>query len=78
MRPTADLAELNRTLSVLFDTDDVVEIRAFKNRHCTISGYYDNFDKLAKDAAKINRVTGSVYVTLNRINPDLLARRKPL
>ena len=37
---------------------------------------YSDFDKLEKDAAKVNRQAGGVYVTLNRINPELLARRE--
>jgi hypothetical protein len=75
-RPSPDPAEIRRVLDVLFESGDVVEIRAFrKDRRCTISGYYNDFDKLVNDAEKINRLAGGVYVTLNRINPDLLARR---
>jgi hypothetical protein len=72
--PKGDSQEIIRALDVLFERDDVVELRAFKSRG-TISGYYDDHDVLAKDAARINQRAGTVYVTLNRINPDLLARR---
>ena len=73
--PKANVSEIRRALDVLFQTGNVVELRAFKSRRCTISGYYDNFDKLASDAAKVNRVAGGVYITLNQIDPALLARR---
>lgn len=75
VRMQPDENEIRRALDVLFAPGDVVEVRAFPNRRNTISGYYNDFDKLAKDAAKINMQAGGVYVTLNRINPDLLARR---
>jgi len=73
--PNADPQAIRQGLAVLFEPGDVVELRAFRNRRCTISGYYDDHDKLATDAAKVNRTSGTVYVTLNRIVPDLLARR---
>ena len=75
VKPTTDLAEICRAINVYFEPGDVVEIRAFKNRRCTISGYYDDFDRLAEDVVRISRLVGGVYVTLNRINRDLLARR---
>jgi hypothetical protein len=71
----ADLGEIRRTLDVLFAPGDVVEMRAFKDRRCTISGYYSDFERLAQDAARYNGRVGAIYVTLNRLNPDLLARR---
>jgi len=71
----ADGEEIRRTLGILFEPGDVVEIRAFKSSRCTISGYYDDFDKLTKDAVRVNQIAGTVYVTLNRIKPALLARR---
>ena len=73
--PQADLDQIRQSLDVLFELGDVVELRAFKNRRCTISGYYDDFDRLARDAAKVNRSCGGVYVTLNQIDNNLLARR---
>lgn len=71
----ADADEIRRTLATLFEPSDVVEIRAFKNQRCTLSGYYDDPEKLAEDAVRVNQIAGAVYVTLNRIKPALLARR---
>jgi len=75
-KPTADKLEIARALNVLFDSGDVIEIRAFKGRRCTISGYYNDFGKLSADAARINRQAGAVYITLNQIDRALLARRQ--
>lgn len=75
-KPEPSVDEIRRALDVLFEPSDVVELRAFKNRRCTVSGYYDDFDRLATDAQRLNRQCGGVYVTLNSVQPDLLARRK--
>jgi hypothetical protein len=74
-KPAADAAMIRQTLGVLFEPGDVVELRAFKSKRCTISGYYNDQAKLVVDAAMVNRVAGTVYVTLNRIDPSLLVRR---
>ena len=71
----ADPEEIRRALGILFEPGDVVEIRAFKSSRCTLSGYDDDFDTLTKDAVRVNQIAGTVYVTLNRIKPALLARR---
>ena len=39
-----------------------------------LSGYFDDLDKLALAAANISGRGPAVYVTLNPVNPDLLAR----
>lgn len=45
-------------------------------RSGTASGYYDDLDKLAHDATAIDSHAPGLYVTLNRVNPACLARRK--
>jgi len=72
---SADRAEIRRALDLLYEPGDVVELRAIRPNKKIISGYYDDLDKLADDAVRINRMVGSVYVIPNRINPALLARR---
>jgi hypothetical protein len=66
---------IRRTLAVLFEPGDVIELRAMKHRRCTYSGYYDDRDALVKDALALNKLCGNVYVTLNGVQPSLLARR---
>ncbi len=71
-----DPMEISRGLDVLFDHGDVIELRAFKgNRRCTVSGYFDDFDLLASAAVNVSHTAGGVYVVLNEIKPELLARR---
>jgi hypothetical protein len=71
----ADAGEIARTLRVLFQAGDVVEMRVPKTEHeGTVSGYFDNFAALAKALARPNGQYPALYVTLNRVNRSLLAR----
>lgn len=58
--------------------NQVIELRGLHvptSRTGIASGYYDDHQKLAADAAKLDREkAGGVYVTLNEIDPALLAR----
>lgn len=74
----SDAAEIRRALAVLFRPDQVVELRALHvdgRRKNTASGYFADHDALAKAAVRLDGRSGGVYVTLNEINPALLARR---
>src|SRR5215208_3057138 len=64
---------LLRTLEVLFQPGAVVELRAFRGRD-TVSGYYDDHAALAREARKLDERDYAVYVTLNEVDPALLAR----
>ena len=67
-----------RAAQTLFELSQVVELRAiFKNGRVD-SGYFDNFELLAKAAVKLDErpeVSG-IYLTLNPVNPDCLHRAK--
>jgi hypothetical protein len=65
--------EILHTMEILFRPSAVVELRAFKGRE-TVSGYYDDHELLAYEAAKLDDRGYSVYVTLNEVDPALLAR----
>lgn len=69
------IAEIKQALSVLFRPGDVIEVRALNTPQGTISGYFNDFDLLAKAAAGLSGKVPAVYVTLNPVNPALLARR---
>lgn len=75
LRDVADgaIGEIHQTIRTLFGTGDVVEIRAFKDR-TTVSGYFDDFEELTKQAAKLDGQDFAVYVTLNPVKGALLAR----
>lgn len=76
--PRHDRAEILRACQALFAPGQVAELRALDavtrewRRLHTVSGYFDDWDKLA-DAALGIQARG-VYVTLNPVNPALLAR----
>jgi len=65
-----------QALAALFPAGGVVEVRALADRF-THSGYFDDLAKCAEAAAALDadpEVRG-IYVTLNEVNPALLARR---
>jgi hypothetical protein len=60
-------------VGTLFEPSAVVELRAFSGR-CTVSGYFDDHEALVKQAHKLDEQGYAVYVTLNEVDPALLAR----
>jgi hypothetical protein len=66
-------SHIREALDVLFEPDHVAELRAFKGKR-TASGYFDDHDALAREAERLDKERYQVYVTLNEVNPDLLAR----
>lgn len=76
MRVVADHAEIQRGISLLFDSNDVVEVRIPKTRAGVVSGYFNDhrllpnaiYDADAKYRAAV------VYYLLNRVDPALLGR----
>lgn len=66
-------AEILRAVEVLSEPGGVVELRAIKSG-ATAAGYFDNFDALGKEAAKLDEQGFTVYVTANPVNPALLSR----
>ncbi len=70
----SDIAEIRRALAVLFSPGDVIELRALDVGGKTHAGYFNDFDALTGAAAKLSGLAAGVYVVLNKINPDLLAR----
>jgi hypothetical protein len=71
-----DPKEIRDALSLLFSEDDVVELRALGDGGVH-SGYFNDFDALAKKANAMDafRDIAGIYVTLNEVNPALLSRR---
>lgn len=68
------MKEIKRALGVLFEPGDVVELRAIGVQGRIHAGYYNDMGKLATDAARITNIADGVYIVLNEINKDLLAR----
>ena len=65
---------IREALGLIFDPGQIVEVRALNGP--TLTGYFDDLDRLAIEAAKIDRASRheGVYVTANPVHPDLLAR----
>src|SRR5712691_1376390 len=68
--------EIRRGLKLLFRHGDVVELRVPKTpRDGTISGYFNGSEALIKCAIELDRrIIPAQYVTLNELDPALLAR----
>jgi len=75
MEPEID--QIKRSLSVLFEPGDTVEMRCVGDR--TINGFYRDHDKLEEDACQLNgkgfNSPQNVYVCLIPVHPELYARR---
>lgn len=68
--------EIKRTLSLIQQYSPIFEIRIPKaNKYkVTYSGYYNDINKAAQDVLKYNNKVPAIYITLNNIQPALLAR----
>ncbi len=76
-KPRPDKAVILAALAALFEPSDVIELRAFpRGRKRTDAGYFDSEHReaLADAAVRLNAEGAAVYVTLNRIDPQLLRR----
>lgn len=75
---TADLdcsvTEIRAALAVLVEPGSVVELRALHTRQNTTSGYFNDLDAAAEAAARLSGSCDGVYVTLNPVRSELLAR----
>jgi len=75
-----DIPEVLRTLELLAEPRQVIELRLLEvqgqgqRMPTTMSGYFDDFKLLANNASKYGGIAKGVYVTLNPVNPALLAR----
>ena len=69
-----NVSELLDAALMVLEPGSVAELRILKTKKKTVSGYFDDFDKLAAAAAEWDGKAPGVYVTLNAVNPDLLAR----
>src|SRR5262245_31997426 len=76
MKITADPEIIRAAVAILIPADGVTELRIPEaGRGRTLSGYYDDLDRLVADAALLNQKFGTTYILLNPPNPAVLARR---
>ena len=65
---------ISEAMGVLLEPKSVAELRAPGAQGRTVSGYFDDHSRLAKAAAGLSERAPGVYVTLNPVRPELLAR----
>ena len=65
---------IQRGLYIFLAPGQVCELRALGTRMGTQSGYFNDFDKMAEAAGKLNGQCNAIYFTPNPVNPGLLAR----
>ena len=75
MSGTYDRGSVAAALRVLHAPGDFFEVRILKTgRTKTVSGYFDDPEKAAAEIAKWDGKAPGVYVTINPVDPALLAR----
>jgi len=75
--PHPEIGEIRRAIALLFRDGDVIEVRIPKTgRYGVISGYFDDFDKLASalHGADSRYRPAGIYYTINPCLPALLGR----
>lgn len=71
----SDVAPLIRAgLDALLEPGSVTEARILGTKYNTVSGYYDDRDALARDLAEYDGHAPALYVVVNPVKPELLAR----
>ncbi|MDP6063850.1 MAG: hypothetical protein QGI49_03565, partial [SAR202 cluster bacterium] len=66
--------EIRSALSLLVEQGEVVELRVPGTSRGTCSGYFDDGQLLGDAAVELSGQGPGVYITLNRVDPTLLAR----
>jgi hypothetical protein len=75
---TPDKAAILAALAVLFEPDQVIELRAIhtKGKKRTDAGYFDSahWPILADHAVRLSSSGAAAYITLNPVDPQLIGR----
>ena len=76
MKPSslADPEEIRRSVMLLREPDTLIEMRCPRTKRSVVSGYFDDPELLVRNAVEWSGQSEAVYVTLNPVLPDLLAR----
>ena len=69
-----DKEEIRRSCELLIEPGSTVELRIPRTSRGTKSGYFDEPEKLVEAAATVSGHASGVYLTINPVNKDLLAR----
>ena len=71
---TFDPDGVHQAVNLLMETGTTHEVRAPGTRRGTVSGYFNDRDKLVSAAGELSGQVPGVYITLNPVCDDLLAR----
>ena len=78
-----DLSTIRAALEMRFEPlhdNEILELRVlgFGDKHAPVSGYFDyaHLEQMALMAAELSRIAEGVYVTLNPVRGDLIARAR--
>jgi AAA domain-containing protein len=73
---TPNVAEILRSINILFTVEQTIELRAFGTYKGSCTGFYHDRDKLAAHAAQISAHpdTPAIFWTLQDVNPELFGR----
>lgn len=74
MSKLSDLKQIKRAFELIVSQGAVTEMRILGTASGVASGYFKDLDKAAQIAAEWSGKAKGVYVTLNPVNPELLAR----
>ena len=69
-----DNDDVGHGLEFLIEPGGVAELRVLNTNQATISGYFDDTERLVAQAKQWSGKAPGVYVTLNPVDPILLAR----
>ena len=72
--PVDASAEIRKTVNLLFKPGQVLELRVPGTSKGTQGGYFSDAQKLEEAALRLNRQGPAVYVTINPVDPTLVAR----
>jgi P4 family phage/plasmid primase-like protien len=70
----ADVDEIRRAIPLFLESGSTIELRAPKSNEGTISGYFSDPAKLERAAAAANSRAPGIYITINPVSADVLAR----
>ncbi|MEI6398753.1 MAG: hypothetical protein WCO71_08285, partial [Pseudomonadota bacterium] len=65
---------IQKAIRVLCEPGCTYELRCPNTDRGTVSGYFDSFSDLSATAHALDSTATAVYITLNPVHPDLLAR----
>jgi len=70
----SDIETMKRAFRLILEPGNVAELRAPGTSRGVASGYFDDYDGLARSATTLSGAVPGVYTTLNPVDPSLLSR----